>query len=454
MTSGSPRLPRQSASSGSSSRAQRLGVATVAVSFFLFCAACGPDTESSSAAAPKVVLVGIDGADWSVIEPLLEAGELPVFEKMRREGAHGVLHASGPLLSPPIWTTIATGKPLAEHGIDGFFYEAESGEEVLVDSSRRRVSALWNWMTPLRKTVGFAGWWASWPAEEVNGWVLSDRFARSQWSYWPTNEQGGAVTFPEELVSEFPGFDSPEAARWAEEVTGLAEFTESELEELAGFERPVPYNRLSDLKFGYVAQRAYEEAFLDLVGRDQPDLAAVFLIANDPISHSFWKYYEPEHFDVDPEEVARFSGILREHWKHLDSFLGRLRSAVDLETTSFVIVSDHGFEANPEDDPSGDHTREGIWLVSGPNTDPSDATTATILDVAPTILRLLGAPVPDDLPGEAIPAALSAGFQSRYPERSISSFEPYFSKVAEPDVAGPGDEEMRRQLESLGYLDR
>src|SRR3989338_7322162 len=59
---------------------------------------------------PKLILLGIDGADWDIIDHYIIEGRLPTFSRLKREGAWGYLRSFDPMLSPMLWTTIATGK--------------------------------------------------------------------------------------------------------------------------------------------------------------------------------------------------------------------------------------------------------------------------------------------------------------------------------------------------------
>jgi predicted AlkP superfamily phosphohydrolase/phosphomutase len=58
--------------------------------------------------------------DPDTVDLLLSEGQLPDFARIRREGAYGRLESSDPMLSPILWTTIATGKSPAEHRITHF----------------------------------------------------------------------------------------------------------------------------------------------------------------------------------------------------------------------------------------------------------------------------------------------------------------------------------------------
>src|SRR5207249_12184211 len=93
----------------------------------------------------RILVLGLDGVDPEVVELLMAEGKLPNFAKLRQEGASGRLISSKPLLSPIIWTTIATGKSPEQHGIGHFVAVNEkTGEQLPVTSEMRRVRAIWN----------------------------------------------------------------------------------------------------------------------------------------------------------------------------------------------------------------------------------------------------------------------------------------------------------------------
>jgi predicted AlkP superfamily phosphohydrolase/phosphomutase len=90
----------------------------------------------------KVILIGLDGATWEVIEPLRAAGKLPAFDRLVREGASGValsIREPHPYESAALWTTVATGLHPEAHGI-----LANAMGDLAPTSNMRRVKALWN----------------------------------------------------------------------------------------------------------------------------------------------------------------------------------------------------------------------------------------------------------------------------------------------------------------------
>ncbi len=93
----------------------------------------------------KIILIGWDGADWNLAQPLVESGRMPQLKHMIEHGASGILRSSPPYLSPMLWTTIATGKSPTEHGIAGFREFNESSQTLQPISSRsRQCKAIWN----------------------------------------------------------------------------------------------------------------------------------------------------------------------------------------------------------------------------------------------------------------------------------------------------------------------
>lgn len=76
----------------------------------------------------RTVVVGLDGASWNVLDPLLETGQLPNLQRLRDEGAHGVLESTIPYYTGPAWASFATGSSPAAHGVYDFRMMREGDE--------------------------------------------------------------------------------------------------------------------------------------------------------------------------------------------------------------------------------------------------------------------------------------------------------------------------------------
>jgi hypothetical protein len=101
--------------------AVRIGLATGARAVAILATLCALAACGSTPAPPrKVVVVGIDGAEWTVLERLRAAGRVPTLDRLATEGASGPLGSLQPTRSPALWTTVATGMPASRHGIENF----------------------------------------------------------------------------------------------------------------------------------------------------------------------------------------------------------------------------------------------------------------------------------------------------------------------------------------------
>ncbi len=157
-------------------------IRTAALSSFFACllwvsmitVGCSNDTNI------RLVILGLDAANWHSMEPLLKQDRLPNLNRLIRNGVAGTLETFIPTASPAIWTTIATGHSPDRHGI-AFrvlqINEAGGQDEMLdaISSDEREVKALWNLLGDYGIRSAFVSWWATWPSEEVLGFMVSDR---------------------------------------------------------------------------------------------------------------------------------------------------------------------------------------------------------------------------------------------------------------------------------------
>src|SRR5262245_41972098 len=92
----------------------------------------------------KVMVLGLDGATWDVLEPLAQEGLLPNLMRLREQGAWGSLGSVFPPLSPVAWTAVMTGKNSGKHGIFEFLEQGHDPLAGRVNSSRAiQAKLLW-----------------------------------------------------------------------------------------------------------------------------------------------------------------------------------------------------------------------------------------------------------------------------------------------------------------------
>ena len=129
----------------------------------------------------KTLLIGWDAADWKAINPLLDAGKMPNLQKLIKGGVMGNLSTLNPVLSPMLWSSIATGKRPYKHGIYGFSEpDPISGSIRPVTNLSRKTKAFWNILNQNEKKTITVGWWPSNPAEPLSrGVMVSNDFHHS-----------------------------------------------------------------------------------------------------------------------------------------------------------------------------------------------------------------------------------------------------------------------------------
>jgi predicted AlkP superfamily phosphohydrolase/phosphomutase len=196
----------------------------------------------------------------------------------------------------------------------------------------------------------------------------------------------------------------------------------------------------------------------------------VLLRGVDPISHHFWKFFDPNASVYTaaerptPDDVRRHGDTIAAHYRYVDGLLGEI-DAADRSTHIVIVLSDHGFEAGRQPfrggELSGAHeTKEalyGIFVASGgPIRQGASLERATILDVAPTVLYLLGLPVAKDLAGRILTDIFAPGWLDAHPPRTVPTYPGPAVTLPAASAGGadsPLDAELREQLRALGYLE-
>ena len=415
----------------------------------------GPGTADPEGRA-RVVLFGIDGADWRVIDPLMAAGRMPNMSRVVREGAAGTLLSMEPSASPSLWTTIATGVSPERHGIHGFVVPAAQSAPVRpVTSAMRQAPAFWNILSRYDRKSGVVGWLVTWPAEPVDGFIVSSYLP---YVYnWSTGRplKGTIVegiphqTFPEGLIDEIEALkvrpeslDRPTLERFYDPVAA---------ERLSAEDREC----VTGFRWSLACDETYRRIGRHLFARYPVDLFAVYFGGADVASHRFWKFAHPEALDyrVRPEDAAVLGRVIDAYYEHLDAALGEYLADLGPGDT-LVVLSDHGFQ--PVWDPSrpttsGHHRLEGVIALWGRGVVPGARIEgARLVDVLPTLLLLLEVPRARTLEGQPMTAALDPGFVSRHPQQVVADYGP--ASAAEGPGTSDFDDNVLERLRSLGYI--
>ena len=250
----------------------------------------------------RLTVVGLDAATFDVIDPMIQAGELPNIADVFASGSRGVLRSTTHPLTTQAWTTMLTGVNAGRHGMWDFCERDETGYRLrMVNGSYRRSPAVWDYLTAAKRRVGIVNVPFTWPAPEVNGFSIAGVDAASR-------ERG--LAYPETLLSEL------------RQRYGKLEFDH---------ELPLDHDGYIDVDRMGAAIEQRVDACLWLRERFEPDLLLAVFMAADHMQHYGWLEWEEQGPD------SRVAAVYR----HLDWAVGAFREALGPDE-DLMLVSDHG----------------------------------------------------------------------------------------------------------------
>jgi predicted AlkP superfamily phosphohydrolase/phosphomutase/tetratricopeptide (TPR) repeat protein len=405
----------------------------------------------------KVLLIGWDSADWKIINPLLEAGLMPSLDRFINEGVMGNIGTLIPALSPILWNSISTGKLAQKHGILGFVEPRPDGAGIRpVSSTSRKCKAIWNILNQAGFRSHVIGWFASHPAEPIDGTCVSNQFCMppiGQMENWPILPQS---VHPERLAQDLAQFRvhplEIEGAHLQPFIPRGAEIDQSSKAE---------QQRLNALRKN-LAECASVHAIATWLMENEPwDFMAVYYNALDIIGHYFMPFHPPRMEGVSEREFEIYKGVVTGAYRFHDMMLERLLQLAGPETT-VILLSDHGFLSDhlrPRigtsgfHDPAAWHRSHGIFCMKGPGVLRDERIYgSSLLDVVPTILTIFDLPVGEDMDGKALIQA----FEKPPTIKRIPSWEdvPGDAGMHPPDLRQDpvATQQALQQLVDLGYI--
>lgn len=294
---------------------------------------------SKKPARVSLIMFAIDGATWTVIDPLLKENRLPTIAGLCEEGSYGILESFNPTLSPIVWTTIASGKPPNRHGVRNFFDTAKSV----------RTLRIWDILEQNGMNIGLFSFPVTWPPRETpNGFMFPSHFARGNETY-PADlsflkEIGNLRKERSILLSGHLLGYTAQGIVHGIRISTLYQSFLIFLDEALGKSDPNERDYLDNMMKLYW----YRDVYIHLQKKYNPEFAIFFMNQPDAISHLYWKYYEPEKFPgLDPEKIERYGQIIPRTYEEVDRVMGEILRELP-EDVTVVVVSDHGFTSIQE----------------------------------------------------------------------------------------------------------
>ena len=402
----------------------------------------------------SVIWVGLDGVDFELVDRLAAEGRMPNWKRLEAEGYTARLQSFQPVLSPVVWTTLATGVGPDVHRILDFQeVDPSTGQKVPISGRSRAVPAIWNVASAAGLSVGVVGWWATHPAEEVSGFFVSDHASPILFEGLPR----AGVVYPAGLAA---GIDQIVARDGSVSDAEIARYLDVPVEEIARSRGAGLSNPVDALARILGATRVEQRVARDLYDKNLPDLMMVYFEGTDVIGHVFAPFVPPKMVCVSDGDFARYHRAVDEYFGLVDRMLGQWMRRAEEDGATLVINSDHGFKwgsdrpcERPSLSPSMSgnlHRLEGVFVAWGARARKNAARgTASVFDVAPTIAALLDLPVDRRVKGSVLRAA--------FPEISTPPRKDLFDTVTVRRIEAESMSERHasdyaQRLKSLGYL--
>ena len=265
----------------------------------------------------RVLVVGLDGATWDVIFPLMEQGKLPNLQHLVKGGSFGYLNSTTPPMTLPSWSSMLTGCNPGKHGIFDFVHKKQNQWNLeFTNSTFREVPTIHQIISKQGGRVVSVAVPTTWPPQELNGIVIS-------------------------------GFDSPVST---------------------GIDRTFcyPQNIYDEIhrKFGGMCFADFQESRIDhdwhlfakksllkeierkekiaqwILQKERWDMFMFLFGESDTVSHHFWRFYDSKSPRFDGSS-AELSTAIPDVYCALDKMLGAVIESANPEY--ICLCSDHGF---------------------------------------------------------------------------------------------------------------
>ena len=358
-----------------------------------------------------MLLIGWDSADWKVIMPLIDAGKMPNLAKLVENGICGNIATLQPVLSPMLWTSIATGKRAYKHGVHGFSEpDPLTGSIRPVTNLSRKTKAIWNILNQNNLNTITVGWWPSNPVEELSkGVMVSNDYQRATGKdpeKWPLKPGTIHPARLEKVLKELrfhpTELSETELLPFLPGLHGMAR---------QDLEKAEKDPRLQTLLKIIADCTSIQSAATALIESEPWDFMAVYYDAIDHFGHAFMRYHPPKQDYIDDWDFRVFNYCLEGGYRYHDMMLGALFQLAGNDTT-VILMSDHGFHPDhlrpsgiPREPagPAVEHRQFGIFIAKGPDIKKDDRIYgANLLDICPTLLHLFGLPVGEDMDGKVL----------------------------------------------------
>ena len=192
-------------------------------------------------------------------------------------------------------------------------------------STARRVPTVWELLSEAGAPVGVTGWWATWPADPVKGYMITDRVAYQLFGYSSDPRSAAGKAWPASVYDVVRPLIVPtDAIPWSD-LTRYLTGTRQRPEEFNADER----ERLDEFRTLLAAGKTYLDVALAMRERVPVKFESVYFEGTDTVGHLFMSFRPPRLPSADPESFNSFQSIVDRYYEEADRMLGRLLEGRD-----------------------------------------------------------------------------------------------------------------------------
>ena len=270
------------------------------------------------AVAQKVLILGLDGATFDVLGPLMRAGRMPNLQRLCDQGASGILRSTIPPITPAAWTTTMTGRSPGAHGIIDFErYDVRTNQLTFNSTNAlRHVRSIWSILGDRGFRVGVLNVPMTYPPVPVKGFLVSGFEAvstKTEFTYPPELKQ--------EILQRWPAFTFKN--KWRRKTLGG--------------------DRLYAENLGDITRSFHQGAdLLEHCGEKYGwDVLMIVFKMVDNLQHKVWRYIDPRN----RQRYAKRCRMAEDCFAELDQVIGRIMAYAGAHGAHILTMSDHGHGA-------------------------------------------------------------------------------------------------------------
>ncbi len=274
----------------------------------------------------KLIMIGLDGGTFKIIDPLIEEGKLPNFKHLIENGTKATLKSTIPPLTAPAWVTLMTGVNPGKHGLFDFRKMGEITYDMPYNPQPTETCALMHSQYYAGKTI--------WDLIGKTGLKMSVIMMPMTYPPWPINGY---------MLSGYPSpdFKNPSGypKEWASSLGSL-------------FDMPFILRNNEDILIRECQKlvKRCEEIIIKQLEENECDIYSIVFSSTDFLQHYLWKYHL--------NGKSKYNNAIRDIYIEIDKSVGRILELVDRNQCSVAVLSDHGFMASPEK-----YFNTNAWLV-------------------------------------------------------------------------------------------